>query len=73
MRLTLHRKFVAARVTRERPHLPVLYMSGYTGRMRTVHGVFDPAGQLLEKPFTAQALLMKTRELLGAAAGLRRE
>ena len=56
---------LAVRVTRERPHVRVLYMSGYTGRLRTAHGFIEPGVQLLEKPFTAQALLARTRQILG--------
>jgi two-component system cell cycle sensor histidine kinase/response regulator CckA len=52
-------------VTRDRPDLRVLFMSGYTERMSTVNSVLDRGVQLLEKPFTAQALLMKIRQVLG--------
>ena len=58
---------LAARVTRAQPHVPVLYMSGYMGRLRTAKGFHEPGVQLLEKPFTAHALLTRTRELLGQA------
>ena len=56
---------LAVRVTRDRPHVRVLYMSGYTGRLRTATGFIEPGVQLLEKPFTAQALLTRTRQILG--------
>jgi DNA-binding NtrC family response regulator len=55
-------------VTRDRPELRVLFMSGYTERMSTVNSVLDRGVQLLEKPFTAQALLMKIRQVLGQSA-----
>jgi two-component system cell cycle sensor histidine kinase/response regulator CckA len=55
---------LAARVTSERPGLQVLYMSGYTGRAWTA-GALEPGVHLLEKPFTAQALLTRIRVLLG--------
>jgi CheY-like chemotaxis protein len=56
---------LAARVTSERPGLQVLYMSGYTGRAWSP-GALEPGVHLLEKPFTAQALLTRIRELLGS-------
>jgi DNA-binding response OmpR family regulator len=56
---------LAVRVKCDWPHVRVLYMSGYTGRLRTATGFIEPGVQLLEKPFTAQALLARTRQLLG--------
>jgi PAS domain S-box-containing protein len=55
---------LAVRVTRDRPDVRVLYMSGYTGRLRTALGFDEPGVQLLEKPFTAEALLTRTHQLL---------
>jgi PAS domain S-box-containing protein len=57
---------LAVQVTRERPHLRVLFMSGYSSELRTADGFLIPGVPLIEKPFTAQALLMKTRQMLGA-------
>jgi two-component system cell cycle sensor histidine kinase/response regulator CckA len=56
---------LAERVTRDRPHVRVLFMSGYPSRLSTGGALLEPGVQLLEKPFTAQALLTKTRQLLG--------
>jgi CheY-like chemotaxis protein len=56
---------LAVRVTRDRPRVQILFMSGYMDRMGTAEGVLEPGVQLLAKPFTAQALLTKTRQLLG--------
>jgi PAS domain S-box-containing protein len=56
---------LAIRVTRDRPSLPVLFMSGYAAELRTGHGFLAPGMPLLEKPFTAQVLLSRTRQLLG--------
>jgi PAS domain S-box-containing protein len=56
---------LAAHVTRERPHARVLFMSGYAGDLGSIAGGLDPGVHLLEKPFTAHALLTKTRQLLG--------
>jgi len=60
---------LAARVTRERPDTRVLVMSGYARGAGSIGGRLDPAIHLLEKPFTAQDLLTKTRQLLGNHAG----
>jgi CheY-like chemotaxis protein len=57
---------LAVRAARQRPHLPVLFMSGYTTRLTTVDGLLEAGVRLLEKPFTAHTLLTKTRQLLGA-------
>lgn len=59
---------LATLVTRERPHARVLFMSGYARGLGSIAGGLDPSIHLLEKPFTAQALLTKTRQLLGIHA-----
>jgi hypothetical protein len=56
---------LALRLSRDRPSLRVLFMSGYASALTTVDGFLLPGAHLLEKPFTAQALLAKTRDLLG--------
>jgi two-component system cell cycle sensor histidine kinase/response regulator CckA len=56
---------LAAQVTRDQPGVQVLFMSGYTDRMRSTDGYLEPGVHLLEKPFTAEALLTKTRQILG--------
>ncbi len=55
---------LAARVTRRQPHTQVLFMSGYADRQGSAVRLLGPGVQLLNKPFTANALLMKTRQLL---------
>jgi two-component system cell cycle sensor histidine kinase/response regulator CckA len=55
---------LAAHVTRGQPHVRVLFMSGYASRLSTVDGLLGAGVELLEKPFTAHALLTKTRQLL---------
>jgi DNA-binding response OmpR family regulator len=55
---------LAVRIRNDRPDLPVLFMSGYTSELRTVDGFLIPGVPLLEKPFTAQVLLTRTRQLL---------
>ena len=51
-----------------RPHMKVLYMSGYTDDAIAHHGVLEPGTAFLEKPFTARALAHKVREVLKAHA-----
>jgi CheY-like chemotaxis protein len=50
-------KGLAERLLRERPDLPVLYMSGHTDNALTSDGVLDATVRLLEKPFTRDSLL----------------
>jgi PAS domain S-box-containing protein len=60
---------LAMHVTRKRPDARVLFMSGYPRGAMSITAGLDPSIELLQKPFTAQALLAKTRELLGLGAG----
>ena len=59
---------LAAHVGRERPNTRVLFMSGYARGLGSSDGRLDAGVQLLEKPFTAQTLLTRMRQLLGADA-----
>jgi two-component system cell cycle sensor histidine kinase/response regulator CckA len=47
-----------------RPSLKVIYMSGYTEEAITHHGVLDPGVAFIHKPFTAETLGQKIREVL---------
>jgi PAS domain S-box-containing protein len=55
---------LARRFQRDRAGLPVLFMSGYTPGSIEQQGALDPQSLLIQKPFTAQELLRKVRELL---------
>ena len=46
------------------PGLRVLFMSGYTDDMLASHGVLSGDTQLIQKPFTADALGRKLRAVL---------
>ena len=57
-------KEVAERVTALRPHLKVLFMSGYTDEAIVHHGVLDSNVEFIQKPFTPMGLSKKVREVL---------
>jgi len=59
---------LARRLRRARPTLKVLYMSGYLGDATPPEGL-EQGMQLLAKPFTAEALARKLREVLDAPWG----
>ena len=48
----------------QRPTLKVFYMSGYTEHVMGPHGVLNPDVAFLHKPFTAEELGRKMREVL---------
>jgi two-component system, cell cycle sensor histidine kinase and response regulator CckA len=58
---------LADELRRTRPHIKVLYVSGYTENTVAHHGVQDPATGFLAKPFSRDALASKLRESLGKA------
>jgi PAS domain S-box-containing protein len=51
-------------LTRQRPDLKVLYVSGYTDDTIVHQGQLDPGVEFLQKPFTADALNRRVREVL---------
>jgi two-component system cell cycle sensor histidine kinase/response regulator CckA len=52
------------RLSRTRPSLPVLYMSGYTGDLRSP-SLAHPSGlEFLDKPFQPKELLARVKELV---------
>ena len=54
-------------------HVPILYMSGYTGDLLVRYGLSGSEINFLEKPFTPQTLGHKVREVLTKEQGLRRD
>jgi len=59
---------VAAELTRSRPGVPVLYVSGYTDDALERHGVNEREAALLPKPFLSESLIIKVAELLRSKA-----
>ncbi len=55
-----------ARIRRDHPQLPCLYMSGYTADVIAHKGVLDKGVRFLQKPFTALELGEKIRQTLDA-------
>ena len=55
---------VAENVTRCRPGIAVLYMSGYTDDAIARHGVLEEGTHLIMKPFTTASLVKEVREVL---------
>jgi CheY-like chemotaxis protein len=57
---------LARRLLRRRPHVRVLYTSGYTDAAIVHHDVIESGVAFIEKPFTPASLLRKVREVLDA-------
>ncbi|HYC52582.1 MAG TPA: ATP-binding protein, partial [Gemmatimonadaceae bacterium] len=51
----------------QRPEIRVIFQSGYTAGEIDRRGELDPSIAFLQKPFSAQALLLKVREVLDSA------
>jgi CheY-like chemotaxis protein len=59
-------KEVADALTKLRPSIRVLYVSGYARPLVASRGTLEEGVALLEKPFSEATLLAKVREVLGA-------
>jgi two-component system, cell cycle sensor histidine kinase and response regulator CckA len=55
---------VAEVIRATRPHLKVVYMSGYTDSAIVDHGILEPGVTFVQKPFATDALLRKIRDVL---------
>jgi two-component system cell cycle sensor histidine kinase/response regulator CckA len=63
---TIRGSVLAARLRRQLPALPLLYVSGYTDEMASPGGKIEPPAPLLQKPFTPPALARAVRDVLDA-------
>lgn len=59
---------MARRIRETQPELPILFISGYTDNVVLRHGLLEGTFAFLEKPFTAERLGSKIREVLRETA-----
>lgn len=57
-------KTLFSKISRIRPGIPVLFMSGYTQNVIAHHGVLDAGVYFIQKPFSIHALAAKVQEAL---------
>ena len=57
---------LAQRISKVRPDIKILYMSGYTDQAVVQHGILESGSVLLQKPFTMATLAAKLREILAS-------
>jgi DNA-binding NtrC family response regulator len=55
---------LAEQLSKKRPDMKILYMSGYTNNAIAKHGLLDNDAAFLQKPFTLRALSTKARQVL---------
>ncbi|MBA2459808.1 MAG: response regulator [Gemmatimonadales bacterium] len=65
----LNGRDLARWITRHRPGLPVLFISGYPLPYLQAHDLHDPTFPLLRKPFLPSRLLESVEEALAAPGG----
>ena len=60
----LNGRLMAEAIQRLRPHIRVLYSSGYTDDVIAHHGILEDGIHFIGKPYTAETLAAKVREVL---------
>jgi CheY-like chemotaxis protein len=59
---------LAESIGRQWPQVRVLYMSGYPDEAISHHGILAPGTEFIAKPFTAEAVLRRVRQVLSGPA-----
>jgi two-component system, cell cycle sensor histidine kinase and response regulator CckA len=59
---------LARRLREQWPHLPVVFMTGYTDDIVSRRGLLDEGVPFLEKPLSPDTITRKMQEVLGAAS-----
>jgi len=57
-------KELMERIEKLRPHIKVLFMSGYTGNVVVHHGILEDDVHFLQKPFSVDSLASTVRDVL---------
>ena len=57
---------LADNLKQSRAEVKVLYMSGYTRDLVTQQGILESGSEILQKPFSINALLSRVRDVLDA-------
>jgi len=57
-------KDLTEEIMKIRPDMKSLFMSGYTADIIAPHGIMDKELNFIQKPFTAESLARKVREVL---------
>ena len=60
----LNGKELAGLIEEIKPHIKVLFMSGYTGNVIVHRGILEENVHFLQKPFSVESLAAKVRDVL---------
>jgi PAS domain S-box-containing protein len=65
----LNGRELVSRVTRLRPGIKVIYMSGYTDSIIALHKILESGAAFIQKPFSPELLIRTVREALDMPVG----